>query len=64
MAVKIATVVAARPRGGSDASSLASTVASAGLVWAPWPARVLQLRYPGERPACGQRAGRGWCPGS
>src|SRR5215468_5513461 len=61
VAVKIATVVAARPRGGSDAGSLASTAAWAGLVWAPWPARVPQLRYPGERPACGQRVGGGWC---
>ena len=50
-AVKIATVVAARPRGGSDAGRLASTAAWAGLVGAPWLARVLQLRYPGERPA-------------
>src|SRR5215831_13901271 len=25
----------------------------------PWLARVLQPRYPGERPACGQRAGDG-----
>src|SRR5215472_10924376 len=62
VAVKIATVVAARPRGGSDAGSLASTAAWAGLVWAPWPARVPQLRYPGERPACGQRGGRGMVP--
>jgi len=64
VAVTIATVAAARPRGGFDAGSLASTAAWAGLVRAPWLARVLQLRYPGERPACGQRVGGGWCPGS
>jgi len=28
----------------------------------PWLARVLQLRYPGERPACGQRVGGGYVP--
>ena len=28
----------------------------------PWLARVLQLRYPGERPACGQRVGGGDVP--
>ena len=55
--VKIATVGAARARGGSDAGGLASTAAWAGLVRAPWLARVLQLRYPGGRPACGQRGG-------
>jgi len=63
-AVKIAAVAAAGPGGGSDAGRLASTAAWAGLVGAPWLARVLQLWYPGERLACGQRVGGGWCPGS
>jgi len=45
VAVKIATVVAARPRGGSQAGRLASTAAWAGLAWAPWPARVPQVQY-------------------
>jgi len=44
---KIATVVAACPRGGCRAGRLASTAAWAGLVWAPWPARVPQLLYRG-----------------
>src|SRR5262249_61520489 len=49
--VKIATVVAARPRGGSDAGSLASTAACAGLGWGPWPARGPSLPAPGVPPA-------------
>src|SRR5215467_6857335 len=40
VAVKIATVVAARPGGGPRAGRLASTAAWAGLAWAAWLVRV------------------------
>ena len=46
VAVKIATVVAARPRGGSHVGSLASTAAWAGQVLRTLTARVPQFRYP------------------
>jgi hypothetical protein len=50
--------------GGSDAGRLASTAAWAGLVGAPWLARVQQLRCPGERLVCGQPVpGRGMVSG-
>ena len=38
--MKIATVVAARPRGGSRAGRFAPAAAWAGLAWPPWPARA------------------------
>jgi len=68
VAVKIATVVAARPKASLTLAAVASKAAWAGLVWAPWLARPAAavprwasgLRSAGGRgrvPACSQLSG-------
>jgi len=61
VAVKIATVVAACPKGGSIAGSLASAATWAGLAWV-LAARVPQLLYPAWASGLRSAGGRGLCP--